>query len=195
MSQPDILVALTPVVVALEELGVRYHIGGSVASSAHGIARATVDVDLVVELSEEGALPLAQTLRPSFYVDEDSVRSAVRDRGSFNLIHLATMVKIDVFVSKGRPFDRSVQERARPERLDEDPTSRTFFVESPEDVILSKLQWYRAGGDASRKQWADVLGVLKAQAGALDREYLTKWAASLGMPDLLARALGEAAPE
>jgi hypothetical protein len=179
------------VVAALEELGVRYHIGGSVASSAHGIARATVDVDLVVELPLESAHPLTQRLAPAFYVDEESIRSAIRDRESFNLIHLATMVKVDVYVSKDRPFDRQAQDRARPERLHEDPGSRTFYVESPEDVILSKLQWYRAGGEASRKQWSDVVGVLKAQAGSLDLAHLTKWAAIVGVSDLVSRALRE----
>ena len=50
MKKPDILVALDPVIKAFKKLEIPYCIGGSVASSAYGIARATLDVDLVSEV-------------------------------------------------------------------------------------------------------------------------------------------------
>jgi hypothetical protein len=60
---------------------------------------------------------------------------------------------------------------------------------SPEDTVLAKLEWYRMGGEASERQWRDILGVLKTRAGELDLAYLHQWAGELQVSDLLARAL------
>lgn len=193
MRPPAILSSLTPVVEALESLGVPYHIGGSLASSAHGIARASLDVDLVAELGPEAAGPLVERLSSAYYLDEQSVREAAGSSGSFNLIHLDTMVKIDVFVPLPRAFDREAQRRARAERLEDVPGSRTFLLKSPEDIILTKLEWFAQGGETSSRQWADVLGVLRVQAPVLDLGYLRRWADDLGVVSLLERALDEAA--
>jgi hypothetical protein len=189
MNAPGILQALEPVVEAFEGLGIRYQIGGSVASSAYGIARATLDVDLVADLNELPIHSFVEALRDAYYIDEDRVSDAVRRRSSFNVIHLATMIKIDVFVLKSRPYDRVAFGRARMENLGEDEATRRYYVASPEDVILNKLDWYRQGGGVSERQWNDVLGILKVQQSSLDREYLRHWAEELGLPDLLQRAL------
>ena len=194
MSPPDILTALGPVVDAFEQLGVAYHIGGSLASSAHGIPRMTVDVDLVAELRPEHVRPFAARLREEYYIDELTVGNAVARRGSFNLIHLATMLKVDVFIPKGRAFDREAASRAAPQALEEAEGARAFYLASPEDVILAKLEWYCAGGGVSERQWNDVLGVMRVKAGALDLDYLGRWAGQLGLSDLIERALAEASP-
>jgi hypothetical protein len=193
MSPPDILLALSPVIDAFEQLGVTYHIGGSVASSAHGIPRTTADIDLVADLREEQVKPFVERLQEAYYADERMIRRAIMQRASFNLIHLATMLKVDVFIPKERAFDREAARRASPHALDEAENARLFYLASPEDVILAKLEWYRAGGEASERQWSDVLGVMKVQAQALDRDYLERWAGQLGLSDLLARAMEEAA--
>jgi len=96
----DIELALMPVARALDALSVPYRVGGSVASSALGVARTTLDVDIVADLAEEHAASLAAELGEAYYVDADMIREAVRLRESFNLIHLATLMKIDVFVRK-----------------------------------------------------------------------------------------------
>ena len=114
MTDSDLVAALQPVADAFDALGVRYYLGGSVASSAHGIARASLDADVVAALEPEHADALIAHLTPAYYVPVDRLRSAVTARSSFNLIHLATMFKIDVFVSKGRPFDREAAARTRP---------------------------------------------------------------------------------
>jgi hypothetical protein len=189
---PDLLAALAPVVDALEALGVAYHLGGSVASSAHGLPRATVDVDLVAELGPHHVSGLVERLREAYYVEPDAVRRAIATRASFNVIHLETMLKVDVFVPKGRPFDREAARRAAPHPLEETPGARAFVIASPEDVILAKLEWYRAGGEVSERQWHDILGVLRVRGPALDFAYLERWAAELGVVDLLGRARTEA---
>jgi hypothetical protein len=102
------------------------------------------------------------------------------------------MFKIDIFVSKGRPFDRQAAERARHYAIDEAPDAPRFPVASPEDTVLAKLEWFRLGGDTSERQWWDVVGVLRVAADA-DRTYLRHWAASLNVLDLLERVLADAA--
>lgn len=190
MTETDLVAALRPVAEAFDTLGVRYFLGGSIASSAHGVARASLDADVIVELDPSHVERLAHQLMGAYYVPLDQMRAAAADRRSFNLIHLATMFKIDVFVSKGRPFDRSAAERARLHSIG-DSTARQFFVASAEDTILAKLEWFRLGGETSERQWWDIVGVLKVGADA-DRGYLRRWSAALGVTDLLERALVDA---
>lgn len=195
MTASDLLAALVPVVDALDALGVRYFVGGSVASSAHGVPRASIDADLVAELAEQHVVPLVTRLRATYYLDEERVRAAVAARRSFNLIHLATMFKVDVFVSKQRPFDREALSRAGPAPLEDAADARLFRLASPEDTILAKLEWFRASGEVSDRQWTDIVGVLKLSGSRLDGEYLDRWATALGVRDLLVRALAESTPE
>ena len=133
---------------------------------------------------------VASRLESSYYVPIDHMRAAVAERRSFNLIHLATMFKVDVFVSKGRPFDRQAAARARLQTIGDAPHDRGFFVASPEDTVLAKLEWFRLGGETSERQWWDIVGVLKVAEA--DREYLGLWAPTLGVSDLLEKALVDA---
>lgn len=190
-ERPDLLAALTPVVEVLEGLDVVHQLGGSVASSAYGHARATMGVDLVARLDESHVRPLVAALHGAYYVDEGAVREAIDRRSSFNLIHQATMLKVDVFVPQGRPYDAEALRRRRRDRLDETPGSREFCLATPEDVVLSKLEWYELGGRVSERQWDDVLGVLRVQGDAIDEAYLRRWAAELKVADLLEHALDE----
>ena len=180
------------VVEALEQLGVPYVIGGSLASAVHGVMRATLDADLVADLRPEHAAPLVQALGPAFYADEAAIQAAIVHRQSFNVIHLESMFKVDVFVPSGREFDRQQLARRRAQVVATDP-ERTAYVCSAEDIILAKLDWYRQGGGASERQWRDVLGVLRVQGAQIDQAYLRQAASGLGVSDLLARALDEAA--
>lgn len=191
MTDSDLVAALQPVAEAFDALGVRYYLGGSVASSAHGIARASLDADVVATLEPQHVDALIARLTPVYYVPVDRLRSAVAARSSFNLIHLATMFKIDVFVSKGRAFDREAVARARAQAIDEAPNAPRFPVASPEDTVLAKLEWFRLGGETSERQWWDTVGVLKVTPD-VDYAYLRHWAASLGVADLLDRALADA---
>lgn len=190
MTEPDLLVALAPVLDALVRLGVRHFVGGSIASSAHGIPRASIDADVVAELLPAHAAPLAAALRSAYYVPEQRLEEAIASRASFNLIHLQSMVKVDVFVSRDRPFDRRALDRVRPAPLE---GGGGIPVSSPEDTVLAKLEWFRRGGEVSERQWTDVVGILRA-GGNLDEGYLREGARDIDVTDLLHRALDEARP-
>jgi hypothetical protein len=191
MKKPDIIAALDMVIGCFEKLGIAYYIGGSVASSAYGIARATIDVDLVAVIKVPQVNLLVKALEKGYYIDAEMIREAIHRSTSFNLIHLETMIKIDVFIVKDQPYDSEALSRRRPDTLDEEG-SREFYLSSAEDVILSKLRWYQEGGGVSEQQWKDVLGVLKVQADKLDLEYLKYWASRLNLSDLLNRSFNDA---
>jgi hypothetical protein len=179
------------VVDALEGLGIPYLIGGSLASALHGVVRATLDAAVLADMHPQHAEPFTRALGEAFYVDADMIRQAIRQRTSFNVIHLETMFKVDVFIPKDRPFDQVQLGRRQAHTVSRAAESRAYFA-TPEDVVLSKLEWYRMGGEQSGQQWRDVLGVLKAQGALLDHTYLRHWAQQLRISDLLDRALTEA---
>ncbi len=190
-GETELLAAVARVVAAFESLGVDYLIGGSVASSVFGEPRQTVDADLVARLLGQHAEPLVKQLAGEFYADLPAILTAVQNQGSFNLIHLDTMTKVDVFVSWRSPFGQSQFSRRQKKSVGQFPALELYFA-SAEDTVLAKLDWYRKGGEVSDRQWRDLLGVLKVQAGTLDMDYLKLWADELGVADLLNRALDEA---
>ncbi len=190
METPSLDAALK-VVDALESLEISYHLGGSIASTIHGVPRQTLDADLVADLRSEHVQPFVRRLADQFYVEVEMVREAVRRGGSFNLVHLDTGFKIDIFLLGPGEFDLKESERAERQRVLAEPP-REVWVKSPEDTILRKLQWYQAGGRVSDRQWIDALGVLRVQGERLDRTYLRHWAKHLGLRELLERLLREA---
>jgi len=187
----ELLIAVARVVAIFEKLGVDYLVGGSVASSVFGEPRQTLDADLVARLLGRHAKPLAAQLQSEFYADLPSIQSAIQTQGCFNLIHLNTMTKVDVFTHWHEPFAQSQFARRQKKSVGQTAPLELFFA-SAEDTVLAKVDWFRKGGEVSDRQWRDILGVLKVQANALDREYLDHWARKLGVTDLLRRALEEA---
>jgi len=185
---------LLRLLAAFDRLEIPYMIGGSGASSVHGITRTTGDIDLVAKIREPDVQPLAAELRPNFYVDEEQIRQAMEHSRSFNLIHLRTSFKFDIFPLTADRYQHTQFGRRRYETsslFTGEPTE--LAVSSPEDVILSKLRWFRQGGEVSTQQWNDVIGVIAVQRDKLDAKYLGEWAGYLGVEDLLAKALSEKA--
>jgi hypothetical protein len=169
----------------LDQVGIEYALGGSMASSIYGVLRSTQDADLTVEPFPGREQMLADCFGEAWYVSVPAMREANTARTSFNIIHTAIGFKCDLFVRKDRPFDVSTMSR-RVSLAFPDAPNQPFWVLSPEDVILHKLKWYRLGNEASERQWLDVQNVIRAQAGKLDQDYLTHWAAELGVEDLIA---------
>ncbi len=176
------------VTAIFEQLSVPYLIGGSLASTLYGMIRTTQDSDIVAEMRPEHLQPFVTALQDEFYVDDEMIAEAIQRNASFNIIHRETMFKVDVFIPRPRPFLQSQLARAQRQTFSFESEVSAKFA-SPEDTILSKLEWYRMGGEVSERQWRDILGVLKTRAGELDLAYLKKWAADLKVTDLLERAL------
>ena len=168
-------IAVTLIVIdVLEQLDIPYVIGGSLASTQHGTARATFDSDLVVRMDKSHVPSLVSQLQSAFYVDEMMALSAIKHKSSFNLIHLETMFKVDFFIAKDDAFDRAQIERrvARPVAEDSD---REIYVLSAEDIILAKLRWYRMSGEQSERQWRDVRVWFVYRGIGLILTICTKW--------------------
>lgn len=184
VSEPD------PLDQAFEALGVRYLLGGSLASTALGEPRATLDIDLVADLKPETLEPWLRAIGPDFVGDRAWIDDEVQRRGSFQLIHRPTMMRIDVFVPEWVGVHLWKWENRRRLILDPD-AGRGLNVTGPEGIVIQKLSWFRDSGEVSGQQWRDVLGVLKTQRAALDRDELASWATELGLADLLERAFDE----
>ena len=174
-----------------ERLGVSYLAGGSLASSLHGIPRATQDVDIVAEMTDAHVPAFVAALRGTFYLDEEAMRAAIRRRSSFNVIHLGSYFKADIFIPNGDEASRLEMERRQRFTLGGDPP-RELIVASAEDTVAQKLFWFTLGDRVSDRQWSDAIGVLKVAADDLDFDYLHHVCALLGVENLLERARGEA---
>lgn len=183
----DTLRAALAAATELEKLGVRWFLGGSLASSIHGIPRATFDADIMADLRPQHVKPFLRALGEAWYADDGAIQDAIRDRSSFNLIHLETAMKVDVFIPKLRQFDGG--EFARSQRISLEGSDFDARICCAEDIVIAKLEWYRLGGEDSERQWGDVLGVLRLNAGKLDLELLRRSAAELCVADLLEKAL------
>lgn len=188
---PEPLHAARLMTQSLEALNIPYLIGGSVASSIYGIYRATNDIDFVADIKHEHVDAIVAALQDEFYVDGDMIRDAIDTQSSFNVLHLPTMVKVDVFLFQPTPWKREEWARRRVEYIGSENDRLAIQIASPEDMILQKLVWYRMGGGVSDRQWGDITGMLKVQAEKLDYAYLRRWAEELALSQLLQRALDD----
>jgi hypothetical protein len=190
-SAPDILLAAAAFAGALEQLSIRYVVGGSFASSLHGEPRSTNDIDIVADIHAGDAIRIVESLGDAFYVSLPAIDEAIAHGASFNAIHLATSLKVDVFIAGDDPLD---QQRLRNPLsvLLPAATPVRLPIDTVEHIVLRKLEWYRRGGGQSERQWRDVIGVLRLQAEAIDWAYVNGWAVRIGLVELLERARTEA---
>ncbi len=180
---------LQRLVERLDEADVPYVVAGSLSSSLHGRPRATNDVDLVIAPTQSQLQRFLDALGPDYYVSRDAAWAALKGQTAFNIIDIKTGWKADLYVRGARPFSTTEFDRRRKAAI----LGMEVWVLSPEDVILSKLEWAKESG--SERQMQDVLGVLQMRRGSLDEEYLRKWADVLGVQDLLKKLLEEARKE
>ena len=185
MSQQELL---TYVVHALESAGIDYMVTGSIVSSLQGEPRLTHDIDFVVAIERDQIPRLLESFpSPRFYIDPPAVREAVETAGMFNVVDAEEGGKVDFWLIRDDPFDRSRFGRKYVENM----FGARVNVSRPEDTILAKLWWSRLSG-GSEKSLQDAVRVFEVQTGVLDRGYLESWAERLGVSDLLAGVEQEA---
>ena len=179
------------VLEVLRRLGIPYMVGGSLASSIHGVPRSTNDIDLVANVGLRQVAGLVAEMRPEFYIDPpEAVEQALRAGRMFNLIHLGSSYKYDIYPLLPEPYHQAAFARRQEVESSLVGAERVrFYVSSAEDTILAKLSWYRAGGGVSERQWSDVLDVIRVKGELLDLTYLRHWARGLKVEDLLDEAL------
>jgi hypothetical protein len=169
-----------------DALGVVWLIGGSVASSLLGEPRATADIDVVADIRERHVGELHRLLASDYYIDDAAVRWAVSARRSFNVIHQASITKVDIFCCKDDDLARDQLAR----RIVLDIEGRTLPVSSAEDTILQKLLWFEDGSRVSERQWHDALGVLRVRGDSIDEAYIERHASVRGIAELWNRLRG-----
>jgi hypothetical protein len=186
----DFSAAFEELLAGLDRLEIAFFVGGSVASGVHGIPRNTKDIDVVADISLDIVSEFCAVLAPRFYADAEQAVFAIGAGRAFNVIHLKSAHKFDIFPAGKDRFIRSQLARRRYSTTSVAGLENIEFpVASAEDTILAKLVWFRKGGEVSDQQWNDILGVIHVQAGRLDLGYLQEWAGELGVVDLLRKAL------
>lgn len=162
----------------LDDQGVPYMISGSVALSVYVTPRMTRDIDIVVDVAPHASAALQRVFADAFYVDASAIERAVADRRMFNAIHLDTLFKIDILIRKDSPYRVAEFVRRRQVPFGEKMVS----IVSPEDLLLSKLEWWAASESAL--QWTDLTLLATLD---LDWGYVERWAGDLGLRESLAR--------
>lgn len=167
----------------LESLGLDYMLVGSYASNLWGRPRSSYDADVVIAAGPEDAERLAAAFSDEFVVDAGSIRRDLERGTMFKVIPERGIFKVDLIPVRNSAHAR--EEFARRRRVE--ALGRSLWVASPEDTVLSKLVRFRKGDEVSGRQIEDARDVLKCQSPGLDDAYLDRWAADLGVSDLLAR--------
>ncbi len=183
--------ALERLLEILSSFEIPYMIGGSLASSVHGIPRSTNDIDLVADLPIPVVRPLAAAVRSEFYIDRpEAVEQAIGAGRMFNLIHFASSFKFDIHPLSPDPYHQAAFARRKMEEYSfQSGWPVRSYVCSAEDSILAKLSPYRASKQVLERQWSDVLDVVRVTRDKLDESYLRQWATPLGVAGLLEEAL------
>lgn len=190
VNNNDIYAVCLQVIEAFERLNVPYHIGGSLASMAHGVPRSTLDADLVAALKPDQVEAFAGLLGPDFIINEEAMKASLSKSRSNNIIHKGSLLKVDIYPVQDTPFARVESSRRVLKDLPGCP-GRQVWCCSAEDIVLRKLSWFREGGEVARRQWEDAVQVLRVQKPVLDFGYLIRWAGSLNVEGLLKKAIEE----
>jgi hypothetical protein len=167
-------------VEVLERLDIPYLVVGSAASSIYGEPRMTQDIDIVIDPTSAQLDQLCAAFPPDdYYVSVDAAHDALRTRTQFNVIHPESAHKIDFIIAGQDEWGRS--QITRGNRVALLPGLRGV-AGAPEDVILSKMMYYREGG--SEKHLRDITGMLRISSGKIDLADIQKWAEKLGLDEV-----------
>lgn len=175
MNFEALLFSLT---LALEKEKIPYLVTGALAVSYFGRLRATHDFDFIVEVKKgdlERLKRFLQQLGGQYVIDFAQVEESVKFQSHFNIFYLPTALKIDFWLLKDEPFDRSRFQRRKKVKIGRS----NLYLSSPEDLILIKLKWCK--DSKSEKHFSDAASILQIQKGKLETSYLLRWAKKLAL--------------
>jgi hypothetical protein len=173
------------IIGAMGKTGIAYMLSGSVGSGFYGQPRATNDIDIVIDPSQKQLSDFIHLLGNDCYINETAALQALANRSMFNVIDIHSGWKADFIIRKKRPY--SQQEFARRKTVVFGQLN--VWVLSPEDSILSKLEWSK--NSQSQIQYNDAKGILLIQKDRIDLDYLRKWAEELGLAEMLEQLIRE----
>jgi hypothetical protein len=166
----------------LDQARVPYMVTGSVASSYYGEPRATLDLDIVIDPAPDALeLLVSGYLADRWYVDRMTAFDALRDRTQFNVVGPGA-AKVDFILRRDRPFSHEEFDRRR----EADLLGTPAWIATVEDMIVSKLEW--SIPIRSERQVRDVAAMLEIAGEAIDRAYIERWVAGLGLEAAWERA-------
>jgi hypothetical protein len=195
----DLLIVMLPALHIFDERDIFCYLGGSIASSLHGMQQMAQDIDLIVDLDKQDLSSLLSCLKQHYVLDEDAFKEAVFQRTACSLIHLDTLMKIDVVMTKQDALDAVLHHRIASYHLDERYPS--LRLASATEMIMVKLYRYaqdlhsRTDGMRDDAEWNDIVGMFKVQRPNLEKDFLEKWAKTLKITETLEQALVDAGAE
>ncbi len=178
-SQEKLLIQITKI---LNDLEIGYFITGGFAVSVWGRPRATFDIDIVVKIIESQANKLAKAwknISKAGYADEDVIKEAIKNKSEFNFIDPDSGLKVDFWMVKEDNNNPPEFENRRAKKI----SGQNVFFVSPEDLILSKLQWYKLS--SSERHIDDVKSVFKISGENIDKKYLDYWINKLELDEIV----------
>ena len=165
----------------LSRAGIGHMLVGSMAGNFWGVPRSTHDIDFVVEFQEADIKRILEAFADDFFIQEISVRAALRPPHQFNAIDERSAFKVDFFKVSDDRYNKVQFERRRSINLFGEPA----FIAAPEDVILYKFRWYTIS--PSERQLTDVAGIWSVSKAELDLDHMRRWATEIGVGDLMER--------
>jgi hypothetical protein len=161
MSENELIDTLRDVTTRLGDLGIEYMVTGSMAMSSYVTARATLDIDVIIEIKQADEEPFEQRFAGDYYVSLDSIREARKRDSMFNVVNFRTGVKVDFIIRKPNTFEIAKFNRRRRWAIDD----VECWVISRDDLVLSKLEWAR--DSHSERQFEDIRTLIESGADEL----------------------------
>jgi len=178
----EIQALLIKIAGILGKLKIDYAVSGGIAVSVWGRPRATFDIDILIKLREPDMRALIEEIKKfdkAGYIDENIATQTFEGQGEFNFIHSETQLKVDFWIIGNDPSSLNELKRKVVKKID---GQNVNFV-SAEDLILSKLRWYKESG--STRHIEDATSILKISGDKLDMNYLEEWAAKQGTSEII----------
>jgi hypothetical protein len=195
----DLLTVMIPALQAFDEQNLFWYLGGSIASSLHGMQQMAQDIDLVVDLHPQNLSSLLPILKQHYAFDDDAFQETASQRTACSLIHPDTLMKVDLIMAKQGAFETALHPRIASYSLDDRYPS--LRLASAMEMILVKLHRYsqnllsRTDGMRDDAEWNDIVGMLKIQEPPFERDFLEEWARNLRIAEMLRQALVDAGAE